>query len=707
MRWIGLTVPSLNQEWQQLIHSKSAAGIQGRLYMTECPTDVPTILTDLKQWVCWKAVERDGRITKMPIKATTGEPAKSNDPATWTDFESACDGAVGLGASGIGFCFSEDDGLVGIDLDVCFKPDKKTLEEWALVILHKFSSYAEISPSGRGLKIWCRGKIPKGYKINLGEKDPTINKAPGLEVYTTGRYFTVTGDRWEGLPQADVVEAQAAIDWLVNKYWPAAGPAVVQTTEIQAATYTQATSGQELSVQERAARYLAKMPSAVDGEHGHDKTFHAACVCMLGFGMSVDEAWPVIAEWNQGCLPPWSDADLRRKLDEANKQGGARGCLLTGRSYDGPDVDLRAIFNSIEVAEGPQIVSASDLIKRNPNLAPVLVEGLLRRGETANIIAPPKCGKSWLTYGLALSVTTGRPWLDRYKTFQGRVLLIDNELHGETLAHRIPLVAAEMGITEGEYAQHLDVLSLRGNLMHLEELASVLKQRERGYYSLIIIDAWYRMIPVGVSENDNAGMTQLYNLIDQHAAATDSGWCLVHHASKGSQTDKSVTDVGAGAGSQSRAADAHIVLREHADENHAVLDAAVRSFPPLESVTLRWEFPLWYPTDVSPRRLADAQQRKQKARDAEGIGQISKELENSNDWQSTRAIRGLTGIGADRCTRLLNLMIEQRQVESRDVKTNGKDSREYQLSAHARSIKDFVERSSGSDHIIDRQTTAV
>jgi len=449
------------------------------------------------------------------------------------------------------------------------------------------------------------------------------------------------------------------------------------------------------------------MPIAVSGEHGHDRTFHAACVCILGFALSVDQAWSVIAEWNRDCSPSWSERDLRRKLDEANKQGGERGFLLTGRTYEGSDVDLSAIFSSIEVAEGPQIVSASDLIKRNPTLAPVLIEGLLRRGETANIIAPPKCGKSWLTYGLALSVTTGRSWLDRYKTYQGRVLLIDNELHGKTLAYRIPEVAASMGIAEEEYAQRLDVLSLRGNLIQLEQLASVLKQREPGYYSMIIVDAWYRMIPVGVSENDNAGMTQLYNLIDQCAAATDAAWCLVHHASKGSQTDKSVTDVGAGAGSQSRAADAHIVLREHAEENHAVLDAAVRSFPPLKPVTLRWEFPLWYPTDVSPRRLADAQQRKQKARDAEGIGQISKELENSTDWQSTRAIRKLTGIGADRCTRLLNLMIEQLHVECRDVKTHGKDSREYRLSAHARSIKDFVERSSGSDHIIDRQTTAV
>ncbi len=321
--------------------------------------NVPAELKNLQQWVAWRAVERDGRITKMPVNATTGRPAKSNDPATWTDFESACDGAVGLGASGVGFCFSLDDGLVGIDLDACID-GKGKIAEWALIILSRIDCYAEISPSGRGLKIWCRGKIDKGYKKNLGEKDEEIGKAPGIEVYTSGRYFTVTGERWEGARE-DIVSCQQDLDWLIEKYWPVS-PEAVQTTVPQA-TYTQATSGQDVSTQERAARYLARMPVAVSGEHGHDVTFRAACVLMLGFALSADEAWPVMAEWNQGCNPPWGDDDLRRKLNEANKQGGERGFLLTGRSYEGPDVDLRNILNDIAKQE----IEPADIVPNPSN----------------------------------------------------------------------------------------------------------------------------------------------------------------------------------------------------------------------------------------------------------------------------------------------------------------------------------------------------
>ena len=68
---------------------------------------------------------------------------------------------------------------------------------------------------------------------------------------------------------------------------------------------------------------------------------------------------------------------------------------------------------------------------------------------------------------------------------------------------------------------------------------------------------------------------------------------LIHHASKGNQSGRGVTDVGSGAGAQSRAVDAHIVLRPHEDDGAVVLDAAVRSWAPIAPVGLRWDFPIF------------------------------------------------------------------------------------------------------------------
>ncbi|WP_149498466.1 AAA family ATPase [Roseiconus lacunae] len=67
-------------------------------------------------------------------------------------------------------------------------------------------------------------------------------------------------------------------------------------------------------------------------------------------------------------------------------------------------------------------------------LQPPVIHGLLRVGETMNVIAPPKVGKSWLASDMALAVATGRPWLDRFPTETGDVLIIDNELQSSSNA---------------------------------------------------------------------------------------------------------------------------------------------------------------------------------------------------------------------------------------------------------------------------------
>lgn len=106
----------------------------------------------------------------------------------------------------------------------------------------------------------------------------------------------------------------------------------------------------ELSrVQERARSYLAKLPPAVEGQGGDKQTFTAACHLVLGFGLSPADALPLLREYNERCRPPWVEADLVRKLHEADRRPGPRGTLLRlsaqpdlgegdegGASADGP-----------------------------------------------------------------------------------------------------------------------------------------------------------------------------------------------------------------------------------------------------------------------------------------------------------------------------------------------------------------------------------
>jgi hypothetical protein len=237
---------------------------------------------------------------------------------------------------------------------------------------------------------------------------------------------------------------------------------------------------------------------------------------------------------------------------------------------------------------------AFEMCQELKEMNPPLIHGLLREGETMNVIAAPKTGKSWLVLNLALAMCAGRKWLD-FKTEPGRVLLIDNELHPETLANRIPRVAEAMGLKPEEWKDRFFVETLRGRLRDLNGMESYFKSLPQNYFKIIILDAFYRFMPSGMDENDNGSMANLFNLIDRCASHLSAGFILIHHTTKGIQSGKAVTDVGAGAGSQSRAADCHLALRPHTVDDCLSVHAVTRSWPSPRPFAIRREFPLWIP----------------------------------------------------------------------------------------------------------------
>ncbi|MCL2645416.1 MAG: AAA family ATPase [Phycisphaerales bacterium] len=261
-------------------------------------------------------------------------------------------------------------------------------------------------------------------------------------------------------------------------------------------------------------------------------------------------------------------------------------------------------FDGTTSALLPQPLSVRALMSKYPNLRPPILHGLLREGETMNLISAPKAGKSWLATDLAICVATGRDWLGQFGCERGEVLILDNELHGETSANRIPKVANARGIPIDSYADHVHVENLRGRQQDVFSLATYFQALKPGRFKIIILDAFYRFMPRDMDENDNGTMANLYNHIDRYADLLRCSFVLIHHTTKGNQSGKSVTDVGAGAGSQSRATDTHMVLRPHDEEDAVVLDAAVRSWPPVAPRCLRWSYPIWSPADeLNPEEL--------------------------------------------------------------------------------------------------------
>jgi hypothetical protein len=317
-------------------------------------------------------------------------------------------------------------------------------------------------------------------------------------------------------------------------------------------------------------------------------------------------------------------------------------------------------------------IAFGDLIQQHPALRPVLIEGLLREGETCNIIASPKVGKSFLAGNLAWSVATGVPFLGR-KVQQGRVLILDNELHPETLAARLDHIASGMLLSECDRDQ-LDVISLRGRYASVGSLGQSIEV-EPGQYSMIVLDALYRSLPDGTNENDNAAMMAVYNELDALAARWRAAIVVVHHSSKGDQSGKGVTDVGSGAGSISRAADSHLVIRPHDDGQQCVLEAVCRSFPPVEPVSIRFDWPVWYATTAEPivKRPGRQDTAAQESADRKAVQEILNLIPGEPKTIQQSTLKAQLGYGANKFNRLTGQLFKQGKIkEVRKRKKGGK-----------------------------------
>lgn len=175
---------------------------------------IPSMLRDLAQWVCWKYIEIEGRPTKCPFRPVTGIKASSTDATTWTTFKVARAAYARGSYEGVGFVFAEGGGLTGIDLDECIDETGVMAPE-AQEIVDAFSSYTEVSPSGRGVKIFIQGTKPTGF----GCRSKAIEGFKETEVYDHARFFTVTSRQWPGSPSS-VNDRQAHLEGLCEKLWP-------------------------------------------------------------------------------------------------------------------------------------------------------------------------------------------------------------------------------------------------------------------------------------------------------------------------------------------------------------------------------------------------------------------------------------------------------------------------------------------------------
>lgn len=230
----------------------------------------------------------------------------------------------------------------------------------------------------------------------------------------------------------------------------------------------------------------------------------------------------------------------------------------------------------------PDPESLEDVWDKLPQLAPTLIEGVLRQGHKMLIAGPSKAGKSFLQIEMCIAIAEGREWLG-WNCTQGRILYVNLELDRASCLHRFRDVYQALG-WRTDSLKNIDIWNLRGKSRPMDKLAPMLIRRAaKKNYIAIVIDPIYKVITG--DENSADQMANFCNQFDR--VCTELGVAVIycHHHSKGSQGGKKSMDRMSGSGVFARDPDAMLDMIElelseeviKAEEDKAVC-AACRQF---------------------------------------------------------------------------------------------------------------------------------
>lgn len=291
---------------------------------------VPEELRAEPRWVCWKRARRDGgKVTKLPVDPRTGRMAKSTDPATWADFRTALDAVSRWHADGVGFVFGPDRAYTGLDLDHVISGGRLAdAYRWVVSQAH---TYVEVSPSGEGLHLIFRGSKPEGA---------TRCRRGPVEMYDHERFFTVTGDVYEG---HDAIGANPAVverayrSWIDPDYGRSSQPSLADadstskgTGEVGSRVSSGDLSDDELVSRMRSSRNGAAIGALLDGDlsaYGGDHSAADMALCSS------------LAFWCAGDASRmdriFRASGLMRDKWDSRRSGSTYGAQTIGRALEG------------------------------------------------------------------------------------------------------------------------------------------------------------------------------------------------------------------------------------------------------------------------------------------------------------------------------------------------------------------------------------
>lgn len=258
-----------------------------------------------------------------------------------------------------------------------------------------------------------------------------------------------------------------------------------------------------------------------------------------------------------------------------------------------------------------------------PDLAPALIDNVLRMGHKMLLAGPSKAGKSFALIEMCIAIAEGTKWLQTFQCRQGNVLYCNLELDRPSCLHRFRDVYEALALPPQNLG-NIDIWNLRGKAIPMDQLApKLIRRAAKKNYTAVVIDPIYKVITG--DENSADQMAHFCNQFDKIASELHSAVIYCHHHSKGGQGMKRSIDRSSGSGVFARDPDAILDMiplvisddkktpyDEEADRAAGIrskptafrISGTLREFPAFEPVNVWFRYPIHVPDEAGFLNMA-------------------------------------------------------------------------------------------------------
>ena len=329
------------------------------------------------------------------------------------------------------------------------------------------------------------------------------------------------------------------------------------------------------------------------------------------------------------------------------------------------DLDIRDVPDQdLETNVYPAIEKGEDFLNKSIYSPPIVIDGLLRIGEVAILSGESKSNKSWSALQAGICIANNLKFWG-LQTHYSRVLIVNTELQEATLHHRMQKILSAMA-TDKEGEANLDnvfIWNLRNQTLGNDFFEALGRRCEEYHIGFVILDPLYTLLG-DREENSNGQMVELLSQVRRYCEAAGAAALITHHYAKGNSANKNSIDRGSGAGSIARFADSVVTISRHSKEDHFVLESSLRSFPPMDAVVLKWEYPLLKVVDGEDSKSL----RGGRPRKLNGSTIIEYLEDGMSRGELAKVVKTSEGIGDSTARRYIKEFIDDGEVEVRDGK---------------------------------------